>query len=65
MNASKKSSFYADSKYISSLSLMLPIKSYESEKICANFEEGGTTLKSLFILVKIKPSDAAYKSTLL
>ena len=38
-----------------------PSKGYEPEKICLIFEIGGNTPKSHRILMKITPSDSAYR----
>ena len=47
-----------------SLSLDLPIKSYDPEKISLILENREKPLKSHSILTKITPSDSAYQRTL-
>jgi len=65
MDVLKGSNLDAHSKKKSSFSLILPIKSYEPEKLRPIFVKWKKSHKNYMILIRITPLDSAYQKTLL
>ena len=63
INTTKESAYYADSKYIRSIKLIIPIKRYDQEKIYLFLKKKKKLPpKSQGILMKITPQNSAYEN---